>query len=210
MGFMEVLEIEENAPAPAMGAQSTYVEDMLVEENEDEGSELNDTYNDMTNDVDLVDVNVALQEEGDWEVEDGGDEYDGFQSVDPDDEGGSASRFWKKGTSQFAEKYNGRFCPKILKKLEKYKESHGVGELSLGQASPNNLPHLLMANLSLSLLGHPSHNQIHLLYLLQDLRAKGQIREEYSILGLLKREPRATNNTEEGKDIRLFELATTC
>ncbi|PKI35898.1 hypothetical protein CRG98_043722 [Punica granatum] len=104
MGFMEVLEIEENAPAPAMGAQSIYMEDMLVEDaNEDDGSKLNDTDNDMTNDVDLVDVNIVLQEgirhgkrsshpfeireephvdvtdeEGDWETGNGSDESDGF------------------------------------------------------------------------------------------------------------------------------------
>ncbi|PKI72488.1 hypothetical protein CRG98_007091 [Punica granatum] len=64
----------------------------------DEGSELNDTDNDITDDVDLVDVNVALQEDirhgkrSDWEAGDGGDESDGFQSIDSGDEGGSASR----------------------------------------------------------------------------------------------------------------------
>ncbi|PKI48386.1 hypothetical protein CRG98_031239 [Punica granatum] len=67
-------------------------------------------------DVDLVDVNVALQEdirhgkrsshpfetreephvdvtgeEGDWEAGDKCDESDGFQSIDSGDEGGSAS-----------------------------------------------------------------------------------------------------------------------
>ncbi|PKI67823.1 hypothetical protein CRG98_011796 [Punica granatum] len=85
--------------------------------NEDEDSELNDTNNDMTNYVDLVDVNVALQEgiwhgkrsshpletreephvdvtseERDWEAGDGGDQSDGFQSIDSGDEGRNESR----------------------------------------------------------------------------------------------------------------------
>ncbi|PKI18293.1 hypothetical protein CRG98_049433, partial [Punica granatum] len=96
---MEVLRIEDDKAW-----------DEGSELNEDEGSELNDTDNDITDDVDLVDVNVALQEgirhgkrgshssetrelhvdvtseEGDWEAGDRGDESDGFQSIDSGDE----------------------------------------------------------------------------------------------------------------------------
>ncbi|PKI45198.1 hypothetical protein CRG98_034419 [Punica granatum] len=60
--------------------------DECSELNEDEGFELNDTDNDMTYDVDVT------SEEGDWDVGDGGDESNGFQSIDSGDEGGSASR----------------------------------------------------------------------------------------------------------------------